>query len=251
MQVNLKKIDAFYHSELGVYAHGQISKCLAKIIPNQCNKMACVSSSSGFAYGDIVNDFNRLALQSYHIADNWPDAGQGHFIVADRDAWPYRAEDVDVILMIHDIEFAEHSDVYLREAWRTLKGEGQLIVVFPNRSGKWAKYDTTPFGLGYPHTLKQMQNLLSKAHFTIDRVEKSLFFPAYQPKTRIAKLYRRLIDCIGHFCFFEAGVYVISASKHTYSPTKGLAVKDAAQKARQVLFPAPSAAPSAKVGKGS
>jgi SAM-dependent methyltransferase len=247
MQVNLKKIESFYRSPLGIYAYKQILKTFAKLSIGHQTKMACVSSAATFAYYDYFKNYERLALQAYNASDNWPEIGQGHYLVADRDSWPYRAEDVDIIVMTHDLEFAEHPDVYLREAWRVLKGEGQLIIIFPNRSGKWARYDTTPFGLGYPYTINQMRNLLAKSHFSIDRIEKALFFPAYQPKTHIGKFYRKIIDYLGHYCFFEAGIYVISASKHVYSPIKGINVQTAAETAKKALFPRPVAAPTTKI----
>ena len=117
--------------------------------------------------------------------------------------------------------------------------------MFPNRSGKWARFDNTPFGLGYPYTLDQMGRLLSAAHFSVDRVDHCLFHPPLEPQSIIGRIYRNVIEKIGLYCLFQPGVYVVCASKHIYAPTKGLGVTTA-EKAKQVLFPKPTR-PSAGV----
>jgi len=246
MNANLQKIKQFYDDNLGRHVYAKISNCLEKRLSNKLNNKNIVCSASSFPYFDLLKSARRLVLQSYAAQSSWPKKGAGHYIVNNRDAWPYRAEDIDLVLMAHDIEFAENPEAYLHEAWRVLKGEGHLIIIFPNRSGKWARIDNNPFGHGYPYTMQQMRALLGKCHFAIDRVDGALYFPAYQPKTKIAMIYRNFIDKIGEYCLFEPGVYVICASKHIYAPTKGLGAT-AKERAVGALFPKPSV--STKISK--
>jgi SAM-dependent methyltransferase len=238
MKIDLRKIEKFYDTDLGQYAGEVVARPLSKILSHQnLNKTTCVCSGGVFHYASLLKDkVQRLAFQSYDTQINYPKNVAGHHIVTDRLYWPYRAEDADFVFLIHDLEFAENPEEYLREAWRVLKGEGQLIIAFPNRSGAWAKYDNNPFGHGYPYTFDQMKKLLSKAHFSIDTHEGLLFFPAYDPKTKIGKLYRYCLDKIGSMMFFQPGVIVIKASKHIYAPSNGLRI-NAAEKAKQALFP--------------
>jgi SAM-dependent methyltransferase len=238
MKIDLQKIEKFYDTDLGQYAGDVIMRSLSKIIPTQkLEKTTCICSSGAFHYTSLFKDnTKRLAFQSYNIQKKYPNGGESHHIVTDRLYWPYRAEDADFVVMIHDLEFAESPEEYLREAWRVLKGEGQLIIVFPNRSGAWAKYDNNPFGHGYPYTLDQLKKLLSKAHFTVGMHEGLLFFPAYQPKTRIGQFYRYCLDKMGSMMLFQPGLVIVKASKHIYAPSNGLKI-NAAEKAKQVLFP--------------
>jgi SAM-dependent methyltransferase len=240
MRIHLGKIERFYKSDLGKQAYRAVSSCLQSLLDSAGTKQkTCVASAASFAYMPQLEEMKRLALQVFHEQDSWPIEGKGHYIVADRYHWPYRAEESDFIVMIHDLEFAEEPEQYLREAWRVLKGEGRLIIAFPNRSGKWARYDNTPFGLGYPHTLDQMEKLLAGAHFAIDKIDQCLFHPPANPQSYIGRIWREIIEKVGLYCLFQPGIYVICASKHIYAPTKGLGAT-AAAKAKQALFPKPT-----------
>jgi ubiquinone/menaquinone biosynthesis C-methylase UbiE len=224
MRLNVSKIVSFYKSDIGHYAlcslNDKISQFLNKL--NIKDKTVIASGGALFYKELIGKSCGSMALQLYDATHADLTSGQGHFVQTERDSWPYRAENIDGIVMIHDLEFAENPDVYLREAWRVLKGEGRLFIIVPNRAGRWARQDNTPFGQGHPFSLDQMQKLLSAAHFQIDTVDKALFFPPYQPKTYIARLYRSLIEKVAGFYCMNAGVFVIEASKHIYAPTRGL-----------------------------
>lgn len=240
MRINLAKIDNFYKSRLGIYVQKQLVSSLSTMLESAGQKSkTCILSAASFPYMHAVDEMKRCTLQAYHDQTIWPEQGQGHYVMTDRTHWPYRAEDADFVVLFHDIEFAEDADVYLREAWRVLKGEGRLIILFPNRSGKWARYDNTPFGLGYPFTLEQMEKLLSSAHFTIDKVERKLFYGPYAPQSLIGRLHRTITEALGLYCLIQPGLYMICASKHIYAPTRGLGAT-AAEKAKQALFPKPT-----------
>lgn len=238
MRVNLLKIESFYKSGLGVFARRQIRAKIEHLTTGGFIKEKNIVCSAGsYPYTFMFkNEAMRLALQSYSKQDLWPLEGAGHYVITQRDFWPYRAEEVDCVFMIHDLEFSDNPEIHLRECWRVLKGEGHLFIVVPSRSGRWASHDNTPFGKGYPYSLDQIEKLLKRAHFAIDRCEGALYFPPYEPKTAIGKFYRQCLEKIGGACFQNAGIYIIEASKHIYAPTKGLR-EVTAEKAQQALFP--------------
>lgn len=240
MKIDLRKIEEFYKTDLGQYVEDIVGQSLSKILSSHVlKKTTCICSGGASRYASLLTrHVKRLSFQFYNKQDCYPTKSEGHNIVTDRLYWPYRAEDSDFVIMIHDLEFAENPECYLREAWRVLKGEGHLIMIFPNRSGSWAKYDNNPFGHGYPYTIDQMKKLLSKAHFAVDTYEGHLFFPAYAPKTRIGHFYRYLLDKLGSFLLLQPGIVVMKASKHIYAPSNGLKI-NTAEKARQALFPKP------------
>ena len=240
MRVNLSKIEKFYTSPLGSYVLKHIGPSINAMLEGAGQRQkACIASAASFPYAEMMTDMRRLSFQAFHDQDKWPEQGEGHFIIAERSHWPYRAEEADFVVLIHDLEFAEDPEVYLREAWRVLKGEGRLIVAVPNRSGKWARFDNTPFGLGYPYTLEQIDKVLTAAHFTIDKVEARLFHAPVIPQSVVGRLLSNLVERVGLYCLLQPGVYIICASKHIYAPTKGLGAT-AAEKAKQALFPKPT-----------
>jgi SAM-dependent methyltransferase len=232
----LSKIHQFYTGNLGQYVTDTIFQKLEKFC--KCctkNKSMIVSSAGGF---NFLNCFqmhsDNVALHVYK-GDILPNESScDSFVITERASWPYRAESVDRVICIHDIEFAEKPDVYMREIWRVLKGEGQLLLVLPNRAGGWARKDNTPFGQGYPFSPDQIEKILSETHFQIDKVEGALYFPPYEPKIRIGLMYRIFIEKIGAIFMLNAGVLIIHASKHIYAPTKGIKVVTA-EKAREFI----------------
>ena len=240
MHLDLNKIERFYQTDIGAYAAPRLRDVIQKLLSSNggYDRHTVIASASAFLFSEILDGADRYCLHSHHEQGYYPGNSEGHYIVCDREALPFRAESVDCAIVFHDIELSENPEVYLREIWRVLKGEGQLIIVFPNRAGKWARFDNTPFGRGYPYSFHQMKNLLSKTHFAVEEVDGALYFPPYPPKTNIARLYRWCVDKVGKYCLFEPGVIALSACKHVYAPTRGLGAT-AAEKAAQVLFPSP------------
>jgi len=245
MKLKLDKIVKFYNGDLGQYIHPKIEMVLSRHLPSmgEGTNIACVGSAGLFPYQSLFDNSCRLALQmTDDRSASMDDVLQksDNFIAIDPGYWPYRAEEVDCVILMHDIEFMNDPEVYLREAWRVLKGEGQLIIVFPNRQGAWARSDNNPFGQGYPFTISQMRKILSKVHFMVDKIEGSLYHPPYKPKTKMAHMVFSCLEYIGRVIPFKPGVVTVSASKHIYAPTNGLKVMDAAHRATQAFFPKPA-----------
>ena len=245
MKLDLKKIHDFYQSDLGRYAMPHIRLLLKNAIPKHVNKMIYVCSAGIFPVEDVLDGVERVVMQSTTpIPDFNDNTRKGRFVIIGAKQWPYRAEDVDHIILIHDIEFMSNPEAYLQEAWRVLKGEGQLTIIFPNRAGRWVRKDNNPFGKGYPYTPQKMEKILNKAHFTIDDMNGALYFPPYRPKTKLASILFQMMEQAGQYCFLTPGVIALTASKHIHAPTKGLKVMDiATQKAKQALFPNPAMTP--------
>ncbi len=84
---------------------------------------------------------------------------------------------MDRVLLVHGIEHGEALRPMMREIWRVLAPEGRLLVVAPNRQGLWARFDTTPFGHGYPFSQGQLSRLLRECMFEPEQVHYALFMP--------------------------------------------------------------------------
>src|SRR5690606_19211344 len=97
---------------------------------------------------------------------HWPAEGNGLTALCDEMDLPFPDLSMDRVLLVHALECAEQVRPMLREVWRVLSGSGRLLVVVPNRSGIWARFERTPFGHGQPYSPFQISRLLRENLFT-------------------------------------------------------------------------------------
>lgn len=135
--------------------------------------------------------------------------------------------------MIHELEYAQDPAAVLDEAWRTLKPEGKLLLVVPNRTGFWSRHEKTPFGHGRPFTTTQLYDLLRDQNYTLERMTGALLAPPFkQPSlTRHVAPY---IETLAPVCGALCGVIIVEASKRLYSPIKGTPQRTAKRSAWNV-----------------
>jgi SAM-dependent methyltransferase len=106
-----------------------------------------------------------------------PADGLGLSCLVEEDALPFPDLCFDNILLVHGLENAENARRLLREVWRVLKDDGQLLVVAPNRRGMWAHVESTPFGHGQPYSTGQIGDLLAASLFRVERRDTALYVP--------------------------------------------------------------------------
>lgn len=155
-------------------------------------------------------------------AMTWPSANAQRCALADHGHWPLPAANIDTVLMIHELEYAQDPSAVLDEAWRALKPEGRLLLIVPNRTGFWARAEKTPFGHGRPFTSAQLHELLRDHNFALERMTGALLAPPFRNTTLTQKL-SPLIEKLAPVCAALCGVHVVEASKRLYSPIKGKA----------------------------
>ena len=139
-----------------------------------------------------------------------------HACLVAEDRLPFPDLCFDRVLLIHGLEEADDSRRLLREVWRTMKDDGRLLVVVPNRLGLWAHVEATPFGHGTPYSARQIAALLAAALFRPERRDVALFVPPVQ--WRLVLHGWPMWEQIGHAVAANlAGVTLMEAVKDIYA----------------------------------
>jgi len=148
-------------------------------------------------------------------ASHWPSPKETATALTYDDEFPLRDSSVDRILMVHHLEHAENANECLSEAWRVLSPGGVLMIVVPNRSGVWTRFENTPFGTGKPYSKGQLNQLLRDNQFTPERWGDALHFA---PSRREFSLkFRSGMENIGRRLWpVFAGAIIVSATKRLY-----------------------------------
>jgi len=122
---------------------------------------------------------------------------------------------IDRTLLIHSLEMAHNPRDVLRDVWRVLTPGGRLLVVVPNRTGLWARTDSTPFGYGRPYSRGQLVHLLREVMFAPLRWREALMMPPVfkRPREATARAWERIG---GKLCPAFAGVIMVEAEKQLY-----------------------------------
>jgi SAM-dependent methyltransferase len=147
---------------------------------------------------------------------HWPSEAPGLTTLADEVALPLADRAIDLVLLIHALECAEHTRPMMREIWRVLADGGRLIVVVPNRRGLWARFERTPFGHGRPYTPAQLSRVLRDTMFTPYRSGTALYIPPIRSRMLLSSA--AAWENIGQRWFTSfAGVVVFEASKQIFA----------------------------------
>lgn len=147
----------------------------------------------------------------------WPREQANKVCLCDEVNWPLPDESVDRIIFLHAIEAAHDPEGLLREAWRVLKGQGRLFAAVPNRRGRWAHSDKTPFGTGEPYTAGQIRRLITEQGFSVIREEQALFFPPMESPYLLAVAEKIEIFLSGLLRGF-GGLLLVEGVKQIYTP---------------------------------
>lgn len=217
MALDVTDLRSFYASPLGETARRLVGAIL-------CRRWQSVTGLSvvglGYAtpYLELFQD-HPLRLLAMMPAEqgvvNWPAAGPSASTLIDDSMLPLPDSCVDRILLAHALENAEHPRELLSEIWRVLTPGGRLVVVAPNRSGLWARLDTTPFGHGRPYSRGQLLDLMRESLFSPIYWSEALYTPPLHRATwlRLAPAIERVS---GKLSLPGAGVLVVEATKQLY-----------------------------------
>ncbi|WCL54949.1 methyltransferase domain-containing protein [Gimibacter soli] len=156
---------------------------------------------------------------------HWPSHAKSRTVLVDTQSWPIADSSADMVILIHALEHAQLPTQLLREAWRVLVPNGQVVVVVPNRRRMWSALDRTPFGYGRPYSKGQLYTLMEDHMLPPDGWTTALMVPplALPGIGRLLRLGEKPFRLMGKNL---GGALIVHARKHVYGALpKGKAVR--------------------------
>jgi len=182
MRSNALQIDRFYQTDQGRAACAMIARRLAALWPD-LRTLDVLAMGYGPPLLEMLDPGMRRAL-AYMPADQgairWPGEAPSLTVVGEDDHLPFRDAMFDRIVLIHALEESQSPPHMLREIWRILAPQGRLMLIAPNRTGLWARMETTPFGHGRPFSKSQLSRLLTDAALTPTAWARALYAPPWK-----------------------------------------------------------------------
>jgi SAM-dependent methyltransferase len=222
MRVDIDRLQAFYASPLGRMAGRQVMRRLAAIWPH-ANGLDVL----GFGYGDpLLEPYRAGARRTVSAAPDtqgvarWPADSKASSVLVEEERLPFKDSLFDRIIVSHGLEEAESPRKLLRELWRVAAPEARILVIVANRSGLWARAESTPFGHGQPYTKGQLMGLLEDSMFQPTASARVLYAPPI--KWGVVTSAGEAWERTGRFAWGGfGGVLMVEAMKRLYIEPKG------------------------------
>ena len=234
--MNVVDLQDFYASPLGKATHRLLAP---KIVPALKSGADARILGLGYATPYLLPVPGTMAfMMARRGVMHWPSSGVVHSALVDEYDLPLPDHSIDIVLVVHGLEFTDDPDEMLQELWRVLAPQGKLILVVPNRHGLWSLSDKSPFGFGQPFSAMHLMKLLKTAQFSLDHMNYGLFMP---PWLNLGGL--RMAPTVEKFGAAAlgqlSGVLVASATKHIFAYTSGKRLPRSSLRLRPALLGSP------------
>lgn len=219
MQPDVIDLRAFYASPLGLVARRMILRAIRQRW-DSLNGLALLGHGYAVPYLDDIREGAERAIAFMPARQGvapWPPGLLSAVSLVEGSELPLRDAVFDRVLLVHSLEVSDDPSALMGEIWRILAPGGHVMIIAPNRSGPWARLDTTPFGAGQPFSRRQLTDLLRHALFTPTHWSEALYMPPLNRRfmLRTALGWERLGASLS---LPFAGVHVIEATKQVYRP---------------------------------
>ncbi len=237
MHLFVTELRDFYDTPLGAVARRLIRRHIRNIWPDARGEQIVGLGYTTPYLRTFLQRASVCALMPAHQGVTmWPPEGPYKTELIDESNLPLADSSVERVLVAHALEMSEHGRLMLREAWRVLKPEGELLLIVPNRRGPWAGPESTPFGHGRPYSRAQLEKLLAETNFNPQSWHPALFMPPSHRSLMIRSAIAFERTGARLWPAF-AGVHIVCAKKQVYS---GL-LKEEKSRIPARLVPVPSA----------
>lgn len=220
MQPDAQRLAFFYHSAPGRIMHDALGRQVVSLFHEGTSVRGLRVLGVGYTQPflrDIAAGAETLAAFSSTAMGIAPGQEEETVtVLGDEVALPFADAFFDRILVVHGLELAENSRLFLRQLWRVLVPEGRLILVAPNRTSLWTVAEASPFAAGRPFRRGELDRLLRDALFEPLLWRRAL----YMLPGRGARIWPKLCENVGSRLMPSmGGVHVVEAKKSLYGMT--------------------------------
>lgn len=224
MHLDVVELRAFYdRTKLGRIARKELRGSMMHLWPDTSGMVvAGYGFASPFMRPHLAESSRVLNMMpGQQGVAPWPKGAPNTSILVEETQWPVEAGSIDRLLIMHGLETCERPHDLLDEVWRVLAPEGKMVVAVPNRAGLWARRDSTPFGYGRPYSLGQLETLLVRHRFEVERHISTLYGPPSHGQfwLKTHGFWNRFGRSLG--ARIAAGVMLVEASKQVYVIPRG------------------------------
>lgn len=178
MQPDILELARFYKTPLGRMSCHLLRKSLAqRWDPTENRPMLGLGFATPYLWPYHPTSVVLAGMPAAQGVLRWPSQGHGRTVLLHEDALPFGAASFERILVAHALEHAYDPMALIQQLWECLTGQGELMIMVPNRLSIWARRDITPFGHGRPYSHGQLEQLTGKIGFTVLSHDYALLMP--------------------------------------------------------------------------
>ena len=200
MRVDVESLQRFYAAPLGELAARMIARRLETLWGDAAGLDVLGLGYPTPLLGAYRNAARRVTalMPGAQGAERWPADGPCLVCLGDEQRLPFMDAIFDRVLLVHTLEESPSAHAVLREVWRVTAPEGRVIAIAANRTGLWARTDSTPFGHGRPYSRSQLAALLRDAMFEPTASARALYAPPWpwRPMLALADEFERAGDLL-------------------------------------------------------
>ena len=219
MKINIENFKIFYSSFLGKSVIQIISKRIFLLWPDFNNSRNAVIGY-GFPFlGIFKSNFQRLFFlvpRKFGLL-NFSSDKKNLTVSVNECALPLDDLSIDRLLVVNCFEYLYDHKKFLRESWRVLEKDGEIIIIVPNTFGFWRFFYKKNLNSLRTFSSYELNFLLLNNFFTIIDIEYSLFLPPPKSKFLIDKL--KLFEFLNNVLTkYFSGVIIIKGKKNYLAP---------------------------------
>tara|TARA_A100001011_G_C14254853_1_gene819577 strand:- start:916 stop:1671 length:756 start_codon:yes stop_codon:yes gene_type:complete len=222
MHLDVLTLNHFYYgTKLGELTQSRIQTCIQRLWGH-----SITGQLAGFGFPPpFLSPFKNKNTDIYCLMPGqqgvmkWP-VERNRSVLVEETSWPIATASIDRLIVAHGFETCDKPKELLQEIWRVMSASARVIFVVPNRTGLWARSDSTPFGYGRPYSIGQLKDQLTSNRFQVENYLTALYAPPSE------KLYwlktNNFFEALGKTfdSRVAAGAIILEASKQIYATSR-------------------------------
>lgn len=227
MWIDIKELNQFYKSPLGILTQELLKKTLAQMwVPKRRDYILGLGYPLPYLHASDKSEKKEegslgvAAMPSYQGVCSWPCEEPNRSLLVHEHQLPFRDCQFDKVLLAHVMGYTAHVKDMLGEVARVLTPQGEACIIVPHRFGLWSHGDHTPYGSTMPYSLSQLKKIVVESGLTPLESRWALYIP---PLTTPWCL--KIFPTLERWAqkgvpLTPPGVLILKALKQTYAPLR-------------------------------